>query len=182
MQETWAQSLIQEDPTCLGSCTTTCALEPRRGSSWAPAPWSLRSATETPPQWEACTQQLEKSPTAPKTQHGHKYINCENRILEQVAIPSSGGSSWPRDQTRVSCIAGRFFIIWATREAVVYVYTCMYVYVHVHTYMSGSLCCTVEANTWQPTPVFLPGESHGWRSLVGCYPWGHTESDTTEAT
>jgi len=35
---------------------------------------------------------------------------------------------------------------------------------------------------WQPTPVFLPGESHGWRSLVGCSPWGHTESDTTEAT
>ena len=30
------------------------------------------------------------------------------------------------------------------------------------------------------TPVFLPGESHGWRSLVGCSPWGRTESDTTE--
>ena len=26
---------------------------------------------------------------------------------------------------------------------------------------------------WQPTPVFLPGESHGQRSLVGCRPWGH---------
>ena len=35
---------------------------------------------------------------------------------------------------------------------------------------------------WQPTPVFLPGESHGRRSLVGCSPWGHTELDTTEAT
>ena len=34
----------------------------------------------------------------------------------------------------------------------------------------------------QPTPVFLPGESHGWRSLVGYSPWGRTESDTTEAT
>ena len=33
---------------------------------------------------------------------------------------------------------------------------------------------------WQPTPVLLPGESHGWRSLVGCSPWGHKESDTTE--
>ena len=31
----------------------------------------------------------------------------------------------------------------------------------------------------QPTPVFLPGESHGQRSLVGCTPWGCTESDTT---
>ena len=35
---------------------------------------------------------------------------------------------------------------------------------------------------WQPTPVFLPGESHGQRSVVGYSPWGHIESDTTEAT
>ena len=33
---------------------------------------------------------------------------------------------------------------------------------------------------WQPTPVFLPGESHGQRSLVGYSPWGCKESDTTE--
>ena len=33
---------------------------------------------------------------------------------------------------------------------------------------------------WQPTPVLLPGKSHGQRSLVGCSPWGHEESDTTE--
>ena len=36
--------------------------------------------------------------------------------------------------------------------------------------------------TWQPTPVFLPGESQGRGSLVGCHLWGCTESDTTEAT
>ena len=35
---------------------------------------------------------------------------------------------------------------------------------------------------WQPTPVFLPGESQGWQSLVGCHLWGHIELDTTEAT
>ena len=35
---------------------------------------------------------------------------------------------------------------------------------------------------WQPTPVFLPGESQGRGSLLGCRLWGHTESDTTEAT
>ena len=34
----------------------------------------------------------------------------------------------------------------------------------------------------QPTPVFLPGESQGWGSLVGCHLWGRTESDMTEAT
>ena len=35
---------------------------------------------------------------------------------------------------------------------------------------------------WQPTPVFLPGESQGLGSLVGCHLWGRTESDMTEAT
>ena len=35
---------------------------------------------------------------------------------------------------------------------------------------------------WPPTPVFLPGESQGWGSLVGCRLWGRTESDTTKAT
>ena len=35
---------------------------------------------------------------------------------------------------------------------------------------------------WQPTPVFLSGESQGQGSLVGCCLWGHTESDMTEVT
>ena len=43
------------------------------------------------------------------------------RILEWVAIPFSRGSSWSRDWTLVSCIAGRFFTIWATREAPMYI-------------------------------------------------------------
>ena len=39
------------------------------------------------------------------------------RILEWVAMPFSRGSSWPRYTAQISCIAGRFFTIWATREA-----------------------------------------------------------------
>ena len=35
---------------------------------------------------------------------------------------------------------------------------------------------------WWPTPVFLPGESQGWGSLVCCHLWCHTELDTTEVT
>ena len=31
---------------------------------------------------------------------------------------------------------------------------------------------------WHPTPVLLPGKAHGWKSLVGCSPWGLEESDT----
>ena len=41
--------------------------------------------------------------------------------------------------------------------------------------------CTIDQRRqWHPTPVLLPGKSHGWRSLVGCSPWGCEESDTTE--
>ena len=39
------------------------------------------------------------------------------RLLEGLPFPSPGESSWPRDQTQVSCIVGRFFTIWAMREA-----------------------------------------------------------------
>ena len=37
-----------------------------------------------------------------------------------------------------------------------------------------------QRRRWHPTAVLLPGKSHGWRSLVGCSPWGLEESDTTE--
>ena len=51
-----------------------------------------------------------------------------------------------------------------------YIYICI-IYVCIHTYWRRQ---------WQPTPVLLPGKSHGRRSLVGCSPWGREESDTTE--
>ena len=38
----------------------------------------------------------------------------------------------------------------------------------------------LKYSQWHPTPVLLPGKSHGWRSLVGCSPWGGWGSDTTE--
>ena len=42
--------------------------------------------------------------------------------------------------------------------------------------------CIGWRRKWQPTPVFLPGESQGQESLVGCHLWGRTESDMTEVT
>ena len=88
------------------------------------------------------------------------------RILEWVAIPFSRGSSWPRDWTLISCITGRFFTIWATRE-------------------TKNLPAMWETwfNLWVEKgsiPVFLPGEFHGQRSLAGYSPWGHKELYTTE--
>ena len=44
----------------------------------------------------------------------------------------------------------------------------------------GPLMVYDQRRQWHPTPVLLPGKSHGQRSLVGCSPWGCEESDTTE--
>ena len=52
------------------------------------------------------------------------------RILELVAHPFSSGSSWPRNQTGISCTAGKFFTSWATREAPSLVIWWLWVYNH----------------------------------------------------
>ena len=65
----------------------------------------------------------------------------QTRILKWIAIPFSRGSSWPRDQTLVSCIAGRFFTIWANSEAhikfilSIYIYYIIYpkLYIYINT-------------------------------------------------
>ena len=44
----------------------------------------------------------------------------------------------------------------------------------------GSVRMIPQSEKWQPTPVLLPGKSHGQRSLVGYGPWGRKDSDTTE--
>ena len=56
-----------------------------------------------------------------------------------------------------------------------------------HAFLLPSIITPIEAyytclwrRQWHPTPVLLPGKSHGRRSLVGCSPWGREESDTTE--
>ena len=53
-----------------------------------------------------------------------------------------------------------------------------------HDWVTSLSCFTFMhwRRKWQPTPVFLLGESQGWGSLVGCHLWGHTESNTIEAT
>ena len=44
----------------------------------------------------------------------------------------------------------------------------------------ASICPSSQRRQWHPTPVLLPGKSHGWRSLVGCNPWDRKELDKTE--
>ena len=68
------------------------------------------------------------------------------RILEWVAIPFSRGSSWHRDQTWVFCIAGRFFTIWATREAPSpqEKWSCAKMPLDVYSWWGFNTCCCVN--------------------------------------
>ena len=97
----------------------------------------------------------------------------QDRILVWVAVPFSRGSSQTRGWIQVSHTAGRFFTIWATRA------TCQRGR-HKRLGFDPWVGKIPWRRAWQPTPVFLPGEVHGQRSLVGYSPWGHRESDTTE--
>ena len=53
------------------------------------------------------------------------------------------------------------------------------IYAHAHDIEHGSGVLG-RLRQWQPTPVLLPGKSHGQRSLIGCSPWGRCELDMTE--
>ena len=102
------------------------------------------------------------------------------RILEWGAIPFSRGSSQPKDQTQVSCIACQFFTSWATREArsnvkdILFSASCTAVGI-----VRLNFCHSVRYKNWrrkwQPTAVLLPGKSRGWRATFH----GIAELDTT---
>ena len=95
------------------------------------------------------------------------------RILERVAISPSRGSPQPRDRTQVSCIAGRRFTIWTTKESG---FPGGSVVKNLPTSAGDGFDPWVEKITWsrrwQPTPVFLPRKRHGQRGLGGYSPWG----------
>ena len=79
--------------------------------------------------------------------------------------PFSRRSSQPRNQSGVSCIASRFFTNWAIRET-----QTDWSRIHLQCRISGFDPWVGKIpwrRTWQPTPVFLPGETHGQRSLAG---------------
>ena len=85
------------------------------------------------------------------------------RILEWVAIPFSRGSSQPRDWTWVSLIAGRFFTIWATREAPIFICVCMCVCVCVCV-CNVCTCACVHAQSLSHVQLFgtpLGSSFHG---------------------
>ena len=61
------------------------------------------------------------------------------------------------------------------------IYWCLYFNLWwLHSFKCQRILFWCNVKQWHPTPVLLPGKSHGQRSLVGCSPWGHKELDTTE--
>ena len=127
------------------------------------------------------------------------------KLLEWVAIPFSRETSWARDQTWVSCIAGRFFTIWVSKGG--------YEMPPLEEPLSHPLNLTLRGFLGFPgdsvvknppanagdtglilglgrSPgegngyplVFLPGKFHGERSLVGYSPWGHKRDGHDLAT
>ena len=84
----------------------------------------------------------------------------QTRILEWVAISFSRGSSRPRDRTLVSCIAGRRFTVWTTRES-----------------QSGSETCSVVSDSLRPHELYSPWNSLGQNTEVGILKWDPSPED-----
>ena len=93
------------------------------------------------------------------------------RILERVAMPFSRGSSLPRDRPWVSCIAVRFFTIWATREAqvkmCVCVCVCVFSYLVASEFLRPIMACQVPLSMefsrqeyWSGLPYLSPEDLH----------------------
>ena len=109
--------------------------------------------------------------------HGLVLGILQARKLEYVDFPFCRVSSQPRNWTQVSHATGWFFTSWTTTE-----YWIAGTFIHwppILYLLRFSFKCFWRRQ-WHPTPVLLPGKSHGWRSLVGCSPWGREELDTTE--
>ena len=108
-------------------------------------------------------------------------------ILEWVAYPFTGGSSQPRNWTHVTCIRRGFFTIWVVfaylhflGDSVVKKSACQYRQEEPQETSVQSLGRENPlSREWLSTPVFLPGKSHGKRSLAVYNPWGHKELDST---
>ena len=118
----------------------------------------------------------------------NEIIYKENNMRQKMPVWSETGQIWPRSSSANDpnrTLKTRVSVFYFLQEGLMY------------------LCGTVVKNLptnagdardrfypwvrnipwkkkWQPTPVFLPGKSHGWRSLAGYSPWGLKELDTTE--
>ena len=102
-----------------------------------------------------------------KQQAGSITLVCHVVELEKAMAPHSSTLAWKIPWIEEPCGLQSMGSLGVRHDWV----TSLYFFTFMH-----------WRRKWQPTPVFLPGESQGRGSLVGCHLWGRTESDTTEAT
>ena len=111
-------------------------------------------------------------------------------------ISFSKGSSWPGDRILISHIAGKFFTVWATGEAQVYVYMSIHLMRKANSLEKTLVLGMIEGrrrrgwqSIWWLNGIInsmdvsfkqIPGDSEGQGSLVCCSPWVHKELDTIE--
>ena len=101
-----------------------------------------------------------------------KKIDSNTIIVEDINTP-------PTSMTRLS----RQKINKETLPILIYqIIQNLYIYI-IHTnlkYIINNIYKILWRRLWHPTPVLLLGKFHGWKSLLGCSPWRHEESDSTE--
>ena len=117
--------------------------------------------------WRAAVHGVAKSRTRLSDWTDWVVLDSTGVLLEKAMAPHSSTLAWKipwtEEPSRLQSMRSlRVGHNWATSLSL---FTCMH-----------------WRRKWQPTPVFLPGESQGWGSLVGCHLWGRIESDTTEVT
>ena len=138
-----------------------CIEHPKWGSHcWSP----MLSCQGRRSPWSRSLQTKEEDRHAGK--HQNKQDLCSDRELKAMAPYSSTLAwkiPWTEEPGRLQSMGSlRVGHDWATSLS-------LFTFMHWR-------------RKWQPTPVFLPGESQGRRGLMGCRLWGRTESDTTEVT
>ena len=89
-----------------------------------------------------------------------------------LRTPDLRGSIWQMNKHRMTALALvlLLLVVWRWTADLLHVWN------ESNSFLTGAR----RRRQWHPTPVLLPGKSHGWRSLVGCCRWGLEESDTTE--
>ena len=158
--ETWIQSLGWKDPLEEGMTTHSSILA-----------WRIPMDRGA---WWATVHRVSKSQTWLQLSRGH-------RTRESTVTHSLLNSQWPAEWTEHGESG-----VCSTKIEVNYtgrLQSMESLRVRHNWATSLSLFTFMHwRRKWQPTPVFLPGQSQGQGSLVGCCLWGLTESDTTEAT
>ena len=138
--------------------------------------------TECSWKWKVKVTQLCPSLNNPKDYTVHGILQA--RILEWVAFPFSRGSSQPRDQTQVSCLAGRFFTSWATKSPftvhVMKPWRLMWLYLGMGPLMSWLRLNKVTGEGPSSNGISglmreeTPESSHPWKAM-----WGHIKKTAT---